>query len=263
MRRFTILLCLLCGFASAAELPVLRVALGSLHAPPEARRAAQRSGSLAEFNEELAREICRRLKARCQVSNMPFADILPGVEARRFDIGFGNYLRTPEREKRVAFSDPILRSSSRLVGSALAIRRFAHGDSQDIAVDRLRGARLSVVGSTQQEAYLLSIAPAQELQVVATKTLAEAFALLREDKVDFSLMPALSAYAVLSGEPEGGLVFVGPGMTGSGLGGTVHLILPRDEEGLRKSLNEAIAAMRADGTYHRIVRRFFPLGSLD
>lgn len=252
--------------ALSAETSVLRVAIGSHDVLPsrvESLHGASRSGSLAEFNEELAREVCRRLKARCMVSSMPFAEILPGVEDRRYDLGFGNYLRTPEREKRVAFSDPILRSSSRLIGSRESIRRFATREGQDVAIERLRRARLSVVGATQQETYLASVATAQELTVVATKTMSEAFALLREGKVDFALMPVLSAYILLSAEPDGGLEFVGPGITQFGLGGTVHLIMPRDDEGLRKSVNEAIAGLRADGTYHRIVRRFFPLSSLD
>jgi len=266
MRRFLLFFIVLFSAALSAETPALRVALGSHDVLPprvESLHGASRSGSLAEFNEELAREICRRLKVRCVVSSMPFAEILPGVEAQRYDLGFGNYLRTPEREKRVAFSDPILRSSSRLIGSRESIRRFASREGQDVAIERLRRARLSVVGATQQEAYLNSVATAQELTVSATKTMSEAFALLREGKVDFALLPVLSAYTLLSAEPDGGLEFVGPGVTQFGLGGTVHLIMPRDDDGLRKAVNEAIAGLRADGTYHRIVRRFFPLSSLD
>jgi ABC-type amino acid transport substrate-binding protein len=68
----------------------------------------------------------------------------------------------------------------------------------------------------------------------------------------------LSAYAVLSGDPVVGLEFVGRPVTEGTLGGTVHIALPKDDAVLRQSVNQAMAAMRADGTYHRIVRRYFP-----
>jgi ABC-type amino acid transport substrate-binding protein len=42
----------------------------------------------------------------------------------------------------------------------------------------------------------------------------------------------------------------------------VHIILPKQKEALRRSLNQAIAEIRADGTGHRIMRRHFPV-SLD
>ena len=51
------------------------------------------------FTDELAREICRRIRSRCSVSYVTFGEILPGVEDGSFDLGFGNFLRAPKREK--------------------------------------------------------------------------------------------------------------------------------------------------------------------
>ena len=68
----------------------------------------------------------------------------------------------------------------------------------------------------------------------------------------------LSAYAVLNREPAGKFEFVGPPLADDGLGGTVHIALPKGDAALRQGVNQSLAAMRADGTFHRIVRRHFP-----
>jgi ABC-type amino acid transport substrate-binding protein len=63
---------------------------------------------------------------------------------------------------------------------------------------------------------------------------------------------------MLNREPPGAFAFVGPPLAEGGLGGTVHVALPKSDERLRLRVNQAIVAMRGDGTYHRIVRQHFP-----
>jgi ABC-type amino acid transport substrate-binding protein len=141
-------------------------------------------------------------------------------------------------------------------------RRFADRLGQEPGLDNLRGARIAVVAETQQHLYLKQLAEAQELSVLPAATMAEMFTLLREAKVDFSLLPMLSAYAMLNREPPGAFEFVGPPLVDAGLGGTVHIALPKTDDALRRNVNQALVAMRGDGSYHRIVRRYFPF-SLD
>jgi len=260
MRLLLIVLFVLSGLLNTAQARELRIALGVADA--RAQQGAGQPGGLAAFNEDLAREICRRMSARCTTVNIVFADILPGIEAQAFEMGFGNYLRTPEREKRVAFSDPIWRSSSRLVARSATARRFAERAGPEVALSSLRDARLAVVADTRQHAYLQGVAGERALTAMPARTMAEAFAMLREGSADFCLLPMLSAYAMLSREPAGEYEFVGPPLTEDGLGGSVHIALPKADVALRQAVNQGIAALRADGTYHRIVRRHFPF-SLD
>ncbi|MEF8731076.1 MAG: transporter substrate-binding domain-containing protein [Candidatus Accumulibacter meliphilus] len=103
------------GSALALELRVV-ISRAAVNPQPVAGQAtASRSTLLADFNLALAREVCRRLRARCEYSYAPFAEIIPGIESKRFELGFGNHLRTAAREAQVAFSNPIWRSSSRLL----------------------------------------------------------------------------------------------------------------------------------------------------
>lgn len=254
-------------FAVGVQARELRVALGAqeaslLHSPVEVGKARPQPGGLSGFNEALAREICRRVAARCVISYMTFAEILPGVEAGQFDLGFGNYLRTPEREKRVAFSESVWRSSSRLVAKPQAVRDLARRIKQEVTLDSLRGVRVAAVEGTQQHVYLRRVAEAQALTVVSFKTMGESLAGLKQSRVDFTLLPMLSAFAQFASEAPGSFEFVGPPVADRGMGGTVHIAIPKQKEDVLLVVNQAIIAMRADGTYQRIVRQFFPF-SLD
>ena len=238
----------------------LRVALGAQELPSASDIGNKRApgGGLAAFNTELAREVCRRINARCTLENVVFAEILPGVESGQFKLGFGNFLRTAEREKRVGFSDAIWRSSSRLVARPATADRFAARQAVDISIDTLREARVVTVAETQQHLFLQKIADQNGLTIVTVRTMAEAFVLLRDDRADFGLFPILNAYAELNREPAGKFAFVGAAEAGRGLGGTVHITLAKTDEALCQAVNKAIAGLRSDGTFHRIVRRYFP-----
>lgn len=260
--RFPLFLLLLCCLyrPAAAEVLELRIALWRADARESSRPALSQAqvGGLADFNEALAGEICRRINARCLTENVLFADILPGIEARRFDLGFGNFLRTPEREKRVAFSDTIWNSSSRLLVRSDNNHRLLARFGPEISPDKLRDLRVGGVAGTQQYAYLERLAGGRGLTLSSLPTMREAVQRLGDGQLDLCLLPMLSAYDLLLREAPGRFEFIGPPLVDNGLGGTVHIALAKEREPLRQAVNAAIAALRADGTYHRLLRRYFP-----
>jgi len=245
------------GVVSAAE---WRVALGVYDQVNSQKN--QLCGGLAGFNEALAREICRRAGARCAFSSLEFKAILDGVAQRDYQLGFGNFLRTPEREQRVGFSAPVWRSSSRLIGTPAAAKRFAPETGGELQLDRLVGARVITISGTAQYRYLQANAAARSLSIVEMSVLQDVPARLLAGEADFLLAPALSGYALISNLPDGKLQFVGPAVAEHGLGGSVHIALPKGDASVQKAVDQAIASIRADGTYQRIVRQFFPF-SLD
>ena len=258
MRISIIFLLFFLGFSHLAQAQDLRVALGAHHERATQPGAGGKRSGLPAFNEYLAREICRRMSARCTVVTVTFGEILPGIEANKFDLGFGDFLRTPAREMRVAFSDSIWRSSSRLLTTPAVARRFAAERGEKPTLDSLRQARVVAVPDTQQYLYLQSLPSEHGLTLIGAKTYRDAISLLREGRADFFLLPTLSGYLQLAQADGAGLEFFGPPEVAHGLGGTVHIALPKTDEALRGAVNKAIAELRADGTYHRIVRQHFP-----
>jgi len=210
MRISIIFLLLFLSFSHLAQARELQVAVGSHHEWATQPAVGGKRSALAAFNEDLAREICRRISARCTVVFMTFGEILPGIEANKVALGFGNFLRTPAREKGVAFSDSIWRSSSRLVTTRAAAQRFATEKGTETRLDSLRQARVVGVPETQQYAYLQRLSSANGLTLIDAKTYRDAFSLLREGQADFFLLPTLSGYVQLAQGEGAGLEFFGP-----------------------------------------------------
>lgn len=222
---------------------------------PGATAVSQEAIAIGAINEALGREICQRIAIRCTSHSLPFAEIITGVESGRYQIGIGNVLRTPDRERRLLFSLPLWRSSSRLVGAATAIGRFGG----HVQLPDLRGATLAVERGTQQHRYLQEIAGTQNLKLIETASVGESMNLLVQGKADFSLMPVRTAYFLLQDAGgNAGVGFAGPALADHGLGGSVHVILNKNEADLRHQVDEALSAMRSDGTFQRILRRYMP-----
>ena len=226
--------------------------IANAHPPPSQATA------LVDFNLSLGREICRQLSARCRFSFPEFAAIIPGIESQRYHLGFGSYLRTAAREQRVAFSDPLWRSASRLLAFAEVAERFSPPSGGDLRLETLRDARVAAMIGSQQHAYLQRIATQQRLEVVGRATLGDCIDALKQKQADFALLPVLGAYLLLDPNVQPAPVFLGPGLVNNDLGGPIHIALPKGDDQLRRQVNSALDQMRRDGSYQRLLRRYFP-----
>jgi len=264
IRALALIVAMFSGMLQAAELKVAILVQDPAQVSMQGNLlpSSTPGADLVAVTDELAREICRRINAHCSFFHVPFARILPGVEAGRFDLGFGNFLRAPEREKRVAFSDPLFRSSSRLIGTTATARAFATQLGQPVSLANLRGARVAALEDSQQHAFLEGIAGERALTVLPTPTTADALDLLRSNGADFALLPIRTGYALISRDKAQRFVFVGPAVTAHGLGDAAHIVLAKQKNALRRAVNQAIAEIKADGTFQRIMHRHFPI-SLD
>lgn len=248
-----------------AQAQELRVALGAsaaqIQSVSEVGAPGFREQGLNAVSGELVREICRRINARCRFDYLLFSEILPAMVAKRYEIAAGNFIRTPEREKMVNFSDAIATSSSRLLASPERAAVFS-GKVAGLSLKTLRDARVVVLAGSVQQEFVKSIAVEQRLTVLSVASTTEILSLLRKGEADFWLTPVYLAYSAIGGEPPGKYQFYGPPEVANGLGGSVHIALTKNDEDLTAQVNKALAELRADGTYHRIVRQYFPV-SLD
>jgi len=257
LRALVLLLALAAGSATAGE---LRIAIGL--AEPAAAAvddpAAPPGSRLAAMYDDIARELCRRMAASCTIERVPVAAILPGVEQGTYDLGFGPFLHLPERAARFALSDPIWRSASRLVAHRGTADAFASRLAGPLGLDTLREARVAAVSGSAQQAWLVGVAAARRLTLVPARTAAEAVARL-DGESDFALLPATIAYELMATDASQQLEFAGPPEAGQGLGGTAHLVVRAGNDPLLGALNRAIAGIRGDGSFPRIVRQHLPV----
>lgn len=265
MRQLMLGLLLTACAALPAQALDLRVALsssaGQVKSVSEGGGAVYREQGLSAVNAELFREVCRRITARCKFEYVLFKDMLPGMVEKRYEVSVGNFLRTPEREQMVNFSDSIATSSSRLV-AAPERAAFFSGKAGRLTLSGLYDARLVVVAGSMQEKYLKQIAAAQRLTVIAATSGPDILPLMRKGEADFWLAPVYLALPLLSEDSPANFQFYGPPEIDHGLGGTMHFALTKGDAALTAMVNKALAEIRRDGSYHRIVRQYFPV-SLD
>lgn len=243
MRQLLPVLAVLAGPALAAE--TLVVAVNDNDRP---FCWTDERGELTGFSVEVARAICRAMRADCRYVATTFADFLPGVVDRRFDFVVANVLRTAEREKQVDFSNRFWRSSSMFVGRP--------GVVAAVSKEGLKGRTVGVQRGSVQERFLTEHF-ADAVKVASFATNVDRNNALVGGKVDLIFGSTVSHYAFLSTREGAGFDFIGSPIDGQGLGGDVAIPLAKGRDDLRQRLNAAIDTILRDGSFARINNVYF------
>lgn len=70
-----------------------------LSSPPA--RMIDANGKPAGFDVDFTKLLAEKIGVSYQISNVPLAQIIPGLAAKRYDVSIDNHSRTPEREAQV------------------------------------------------------------------------------------------------------------------------------------------------------------------
>jgi arginine/ornithine transport system substrate-binding protein len=205
---------------------------------------------LQGFDIDISRALCEQLERRCELQNLNFDALIPGLLSRRFDAVVASLSITPEREQVVDFTDKYYHTPAKFVrrkGSGIEIepesmRGLVVGVQRASTHDRFLTERFSNVVKirryvTQEEAYMDLVAG--RLQLVLGDSVALQTGLLEQDMGrDFEFV---------------GPDYNDPRWFGRGAGIAVR----KGNEELRQALNQALQAIRDSGEYQRIQDRYF------
>ncbi len=109
-----------------------------------------KDGKQVGFNSDLFAEIGKEMKVEVTFSDLPWPSVLPGLEARKFDIVAGPVSITKERAERYHFTSPIGESAFNLLKKA--------GDNEINKIEDIAG---KTVGGLRSEVSL------EELKTIA------------------------------------------------------------------------------------------------
>ncbi len=248
---------------------LIRVGLESDHPPFS---SLGKDGRLAGFEPDIARALCERMRVRCALVAQPwdrmFLDLMDG----KYDIAVSSTPVSDVLASNVDFSDRLYSLSALLLccGSDPAAARTGGAPRQltwrfagrrDAAIDFTpRGTAGLRVGTVRWGNYgemLGSIWP--DARFIPYDTLAAAIGALEAGRIDLLLGDEATLRKALLDTDEGkGFAFLGPALEGPGMLGTEAGIAVRKENAdLLPPINAALKAIRADGTYGRIERRYF------
>ncbi|MDD4266860.1 MAG: ABC transporter substrate-binding protein/permease [Pirellulaceae bacterium] len=220
----------------------LRVALTGKY-PPFSYYNNQ--GNLAGFDVDVARQIAERLGRRIELVATEWDGILAGLLAEKYEAIIGSMAITPERAKRVSFSEPYYQSGAQL---------FIHRDNpaKVYSIAECDGRQVSVVLGETYQRYLEQNYPG--IQVVTLKSSVEIFDLLEQKRVTgFVSDRLIGSWQIKTADrpfvPVGDLLYAEK----------MAIPVRKEDSQLLADINRALQQMRRDGTMQAIHNKYFGL----
>ncbi|MCT4710911.1 ABC transporter substrate-binding protein ArtJ [Enterobacteriaceae bacterium H11S18] len=226
--------------ATAAE----KISFGSsaTYPPFESLNA---SNQIVGFDIDLAKALCKQMQADCTFTNHAFDSLIPSLKFRKYDAVISGMDITPERSKQVAFTDPYYANSAVVIAKKGAFK----------SLNELKGKRVGMENGTTHQKYLQDKHP--EIKTVSYDSYQNAIIDLKNGRLDGVFGDTAVVNEWLKTNPQLGTVgehVTDPQYFGTGLGIAVR----PENKALLKKLNDALAAIKADGTYQKISDQWFP-----
>ena len=223
---------------------VLRVATEGAYAPFNYTNA---DGSLGGFDVDMANAICEEMRVTCEIVAQDWDGIIPGLKAGKYDAIVAAMSVTPERAQQVSFTDPYF--SNTLVFLAKKDSSFDPSNPDDINTNAIAAQRSTISSQWLEGEY-----PQANMRLY--DTLSNAFLDLGSGRVDAMVSDKLPAIEWLSSESGSSYVLKGDEIDIKD--NFAIAVRPGDE--LEGKINQALANIKADGTYDALNDKYFSVG---
>ncbi len=195
-------------------------------------------GQPAGFDVDLAQEVARRLDTTVEFKAIGFDGLVDAVIASKADIVISAFPLDPRLTQDVRYSRPYFEAGLVLV---------APEGSTLVGPNDLTGRTVAVEWGSLGDAW----AREHGLTIARKETPIEALAAVAQKQADVAIVDAVTA--ALSASP--GLVISTPPLQSD----PYVIVLSRGASKLTQAVDEALAAMLADGTWQKIARKYFPV----
>lgn len=225
--------------ALSADLPnPLRIATEGAYPPFNGVDAA---GELVGFDVDIARALCAEMKANCELVAQDWDGIIPALVANKYDAIIASMSITDERKQTIDFTN-------KYYSNYLAVIAPTGGATgpADLA-GKTVGAQRSTLASQWAEDNLMGQA---DVKLYDTQT--AAYADLQAGRLDAMVSDIYPAMDWLSSVE--GFALAGEKID---INDQIGIGIRQGEEGLKAAFNQAIDAIRANGTYAEINAKYF------
>jgi len=234
----------LAAHAQAPDWKEIRVGVEGNY-PPFSKLGAD--GKLAGFDIDIANAVCAQLKAKCTLIQQEWDGMMPALSAKKFDMIVASMTITDERKKNADFSDPYYDVPSRFVAKAGAFKGNTPAD--------LKGKKIIVLRNSPRAKHLADNYKDSEVLAVNKET--DIYMELAAGRGDIGFGSSVVSGEAFLKKPEGkGYEQVGPSVR-IGAGSGVGIAFRKGEDGLRTKVNEALKAIKANGTYKKMADQYF------
>lgn len=219
---------------------VLRIATEGAYAP---FNYTDENDNLVGFDVDIANALCEEMKTECEIVAQDWEGIIPGLKAKKYDAIVAAMSVTPERELQVDFTQPYFNNSLVFIANK-------ESDFDPSQASAINTADIAAQRSTISSQWLDNTYP--EAKEHMYDTLNNAFLDLEAGRVDAMVsdkLPALDWLSKRSTEFEikGEEIDIGDNFA----------IAVRKGDPIKAQINDALEAIKANGTYDRISDEHF------
>lgn len=227
--------------SAMAETPTVNVVTDPSFVPFE--MMDPETGEMIGFDMDIINEVADRAGFNVNLTTMEFAGIIPAVQTGSQEIAIAGVTITEERAKIVDFSDPYYDSGLQIIVRA---------DNDDVeTIDDLAGLKIATrIGSTSYD--FLQEQLGDNADITPYPGNSDMYMALLGRNVDAAFYDAPNVAYFAQTRGEGRTKVVGPLYEGQQYGIVFH----KGSQWVEPA-NEALAAMREDGTYDEIYEKWF------
>jgi len=230
-----------------AALPELKVAIDPTYEPFTFKTP---DGKPTGFDVDIAEALCAEIQRKCVYVEQVWDSMIPGLQAKKYDVIISSMSITEDRKKVVDFTDKYYNTPSRIVVKA---------ETPFSDLNSLKGKNIGVLKGSTQEKYAMGDLRPVGVRVVPYEAQDQVYLDIKSGRLDGTVADSVEVTGGFLSKPEGqGYGFVGPVLNDEkyfGIGAGVAL--RQGETALRDELNAAIKAIRANGVYDTVSKKYF------
>ena len=204
-------------------------------------------GKITGIEAHNAREVGLYLQRRIENIPMPFAELIPALEAGRIDVIMSGLTVTAQRQQRVSFAEPFMQVGQMAIILLKNAGRF--GPTGALYRD---GNRIGVEPGTTGDKYARTNLTGSTVVPVADS--AAAFEALRSGLVDFYIHDAPTSWMLSESRENQDLLSLFRPLTTEGLAWAVA----KDNQRLLLDLNAALGELKRNGRLRAIQNYWIP-----
>ncbi|MDD2873980.1 MAG: ABC transporter substrate-binding protein [Azoarcus sp.] len=214
-------------------------------------------GSVQGFDVDIGNALCAEMKAKCTWVKQEWDGMIPALMSRKFDAISASMSITAERKKKVDFTDKYYATPLALVAKK--------GSPLRPELASLKGKRIGVQRGTVADNFAGHFWADHGVDLVRYAKQEEVYLDLGAGRIDATWVDALEADGGFLTKPAGAEYdFAGSQVFGRNaeekavIGEGVGIAIRKRDADLRDKLNTALKAIRANGTYDEIRKKYFP-----
>jgi arginine/ornithine transport system substrate-binding protein len=238
--------------AAAPETAVLKVAIDPTYEPFTFKSA---DGNPTGFDVDVASALCEQIKRKCEFVEQVWDSMIPGLNAKKYDVIISSMSATEERKLEIDFTDKYYQTPSRIV--------LKKGTKfTDLA--SLKGKKIGVLKGSTQEKYAMDTLKPVGVVVNSYEAQDQVYLDIKSGRLDGTVADFLEVTGGFLSKPEGAKYeFVGPVLSDVKYFAGAAVALRKGEDKLKGELNEAIKAIRSNGTYKTLNDKYFAKYNMD